>query len=134
YGRVDALVNNVGGAGSPARPAARSLQETTWDHMLDTFHRNVAAMFHCSLAAIPSLRERGQGRIVNVASLAGRSRSPTGGPAYAAAKAAVIGFTRHVSAELGPHGITINAVAPGLVFTERVRGNFLLLSPPEQEA
>ena len=134
HGRLDALVNNVGGAGTPERPATRSLAETTWEHMVDVYQRNVAAMFHCTRAAIPSMREHSYGRIVNVASLAGRSRSPTGGPAYAAAKAAVIGFTRHVSAELGPHGITINAVAPGLVFTERVRGNFLRLSPPEQEA
>jgi len=132
-GRIDALVNNVGGSGTRARPTPRWLQETTWDDMLAVFHSNVAATFCCTRAAVPAMRERRYGRIVNVASLAGRSRSALGGPAYAAAKAAIIGFTRHTSAELATDNVTINAVAPGLVFTDRVRERVEQRAPDEQQ-
>jgi 3-oxoacyl-[acyl-carrier protein] reductase len=132
WGRVDALVNNVGGSGTRARPSPSRLDDTAWEDMLGVFTSNLAATFHCTRAAVPTMRERGYGRIVNVSSLAGRSRSVLGGPAYAAAKAAVIGFTRQASAELGPRGVTINAVAPGLIFTQRVRDRWELRSEEDQ--
>ena len=132
-GRIDALVNCVGGGGPRDRPAPRSFYDTTWELMQDVYALNLAATFFCTRAARPHMRSRGYGRIVNVASLAGRSRSVTGGPAYAAAKAAVIGLTRHLSGELGTDGITINAVAPGVVFSERIREKFQGMPAEEQQ-
>ncbi len=132
FGRLDALVNNAGGGGSVDRPPALTIPDTSWQDMLAMYERNLGPTFQCTRAALPAMRERRYGRIVNIASLAGRSRSITSGPAYAAAKAAIIGFTRHVSAELGADGITINAVAPGLTFTDRVQASFSKKSAARQ--
>ena len=74
---------------------------------------NVKSVFYCCRAAIPALKASGGGRIVNTSSVAGRSQSQLGGPQYAAAKAAVIGFTRQVAAEYATEKIRSNAIAPG---------------------
>jgi NAD(P)-dependent dehydrogenase (short-subunit alcohol dehydrogenase family) len=128
FGRLDILVNNVGGGSG-----THSFDETT----LEVWDRNIAlnlrSVFLCCKEAVPHMKAGGWGRIVNVASLAGRSRALTGGPEYAASKAGVIGFTRHLSGELAPYGILVNAVAPALAATPRVRANFEKL-PPEQQA
>jgi 3-oxoacyl-[acyl-carrier protein] reductase len=100
HGRIDALVNNAGFGGSRQRPVPLSVLDTDWDQMLDSFRRNLGPTFHCTRAVVPTMKERGYGRIVNVSSLAGRARSVLSGPSYATAKAAVIGLTRHLSAEL----------------------------------
>ncbi len=120
-GRLEVLVNNVGGSGTRDRAVPTSVLRMEWDDMLETFRHNVEGMFRCTRLALPGMCERRYGRIVSVSSLAGRSRSLLGGPAYAAAKAAIIGFTRHTSAELAAFNVTINAVAPGLILSERVR-------------
>lgn len=67
---------------------------------------------------LPAMRDQGYGRIVNVASLAGRARSIVAGPSYMASKAGVIGLTRAIASEMGPYGITANCVAPGRILTE----------------
>ena len=118
-GQLDILINNAGGSTGSAKPLEElSLQD--WERV-QTF--NVTSAFLCTRAALPHLKRRG-GRIVNVSSLAGVSRSLLGGAAYAAAKAALLGFTRHLSGELGPYGITVNAIAPGLTMSERVAAAF----------
>ena len=120
FGRLDGLVNTVGGSSGHGIHGARTIEElelADWDR---TFDLNVKTVFYCCRAAIPALRAAGGGRIVNTASIAGRSQSQLGGPQYAAAKAAVIGFTRQLAFQLAPDNITVNAVAPGPSRSERV--------------
>jgi 3-oxoacyl-[acyl-carrier protein] reductase len=120
FGRLDGLVNTVGGSSGHGVRGARTIEEldlADWDR---TFDLNVKSVFYCCRAAIPALRASGGGRIVNTSSIAGRSQSQLGGPQYAAAKAAVIGFTRQLAFQLAKDNITVNAVAPGPSRSERV--------------
>ena len=120
YGRLDGLVNTVGGSSGHGVKGARTIEEleiADWDR---TFELNVKSVFLCCRAAIPVLRAGGGGRIVNTSSVAGRSQSQLGGPQYAAAKAAVVGFTRQLAFQLADDHITVNAVAPGPTLSERV--------------
>ena len=114
FGRVDVLVNNAGlFAGIERRPFWEIPLEE-WEHVLDV---NVRSVFLCSRAVATPMRNAGSGRIVNIA-----SNVITFGMAnlmhYVASKAAVVGMTRSMARELGPSGIAVNAVAPGLVTTE----------------
>jgi NAD(P)-dependent dehydrogenase (short-subunit alcohol dehydrogenase family) len=122
YGRLDILVNNAG-VGKPA-PLAE-VTDDLWDWMIDV---NLKGPFICARAAAPHL---GRGSaIVNVASLAGRASSPVMACAYSASKAGLLGLTRHLAKELGPRGIRVTAVNPGVVMTSLVANNF----PEEQLA
>jgi NAD(P)-dependent dehydrogenase (short-subunit alcohol dehydrogenase family) len=112
HGPLDVLVNVVGG-GKPA--ALADITGAEWDRMLAF---NAKTCFLCCREAIPRLHDGG--RIINVSSVAGRTSSPLQGPHYSAAKAAVIGLTRHLARELGPRRITVNAIAPGATETERI--------------
>jgi NAD(P)-dependent dehydrogenase (short-subunit alcohol dehydrogenase family) len=82
---------------------------------------NLKGTFLCSQAALAPMRAGGWGRIVNFSSTAGKSVSTLGGPHYTAAKAGILGFTRHLAREVARQGITVNAVCPGLIDTEMVR-------------
>lgn len=112
--RIDLLVNLVGG-GKPARVA--DITSSEWDQM---FAFNTKSCFLCSREAAKYMALSGGGRIINVASLAGQTSSVLQGAHYSAAKAAVIGLTRHMARELGPLGIHVNAIAPGMTSTERI--------------
>jgi 3-oxoacyl-[acyl-carrier protein] reductase len=113
-GRVDILVNNAGGVvGQVGRP----LEEVTDEDWRAVVDANLTSTFVCTRAVAPGMKERGHGRIVNISSGAGRSVSLTGIQAYASAKAGQIGFTRQTAHELGPFGITVNAIAPGFVLS-----------------
>ena len=116
YGRIDALVNNAGILRST--PAAQVTAEE-WHLVVDA---NLTGSFLCARAAYPALRDSGHGRIVNVASMAGRATSTLGGVHYTTAKAGVLGLTRHLAREWARDGITVNAVSPGIVDTPMVRG------------
>ncbi|MCL4370318.1 MAG: 3-oxoacyl-ACP reductase FabG [Chloroflexi bacterium] len=116
FGRLDILVNNVGGSGG----APTKIEEITLEHWERAMALNLRSVFLCTKAAIPLMRASGGGRIVNLGSIAGQARSVIGGCQYAAAKAGVLGFTRHLAADLAPYGITLNAVAPGTTASERV--------------
>jgi NAD(P)-dependent dehydrogenase (short-subunit alcohol dehydrogenase family) len=119
FGGVDILVNAVGGS-TPQR-AVEDIDEAEWDAVLAL---NLRGLFLCTRAVVPGMKARRWGRIVNVSSTAGRTRSLFGGAHYTASKAGVIGFSRQCAAELAPHGIMVNVVAPGITLSERVRARW----------
>lgn len=113
YGKIDALVNIVGGSMGISCPVDE-LSLDVWEQILAL---NLNSTFLCTHEAVKIMKENRYGRIVNMSSMAGRSRSVLGGIAYSTAKAGVIGFTRQCSKDLASFGITINAVAPGTVMS-----------------
>ena len=111
-GKLDILVNAAGGVrGQVGRP----IEEVTEDDWRVIFRANVDGAFFLAQAASVPMRAQKFGRIVNIASGAGLRPSLTGIQAYTAAKHALVGLTKQLSQDLGPHGITCNAVAPGFV-------------------
>ncbi|MCQ2801579.1 MAG: SDR family oxidoreductase [Bacilli bacterium] len=118
YGRVDALVNIVGGSLGITN-SVDQLELSDWENIISL---NLRSTFLCTREAVKIMKNNNYGRIVNMSSLAGRSRSVLGGVAYSTAKAGVIGFTRQCSKDLAPFGITVNAVAPGTIASgERIK-------------
>ncbi|MHB2000786.1 MAG: SDR family oxidoreductase [Solirubrobacteraceae bacterium] len=109
HGRLDVLVNNA------ARTVVRSFWEIDpkeWDEVIAV---NLRSVFAGCRAAGAHMRARGAGRIVNVASLAGQQGGLAGGAHYAASKAGIVVLTKIVAAELAPHGVTVNAIAPAAI-------------------
>ena len=113
HGRLDVLVNN---AGIYRLVPFLELTYEEWSRVLRT---NLDGVFLCSRAAFPTMRDRGYGRIVNIASDVVYLGIPDFA-AYTASKAGVIGLTRVLASVGGPHGVTANAIAPGLTETEGV--------------
>ena len=110
-GKVDVLVNNAG-IGGKAAPLWEQTEED-WHQIIAI---NLTGVFHCCRAVIGGMRERRYGRIVNIASVAGKEGNPnmTG---YSATKAAVIGFTKSLAKEVATEGICVNAVSPAVIKT-----------------
>jgi len=110
-GRIDALVNSAGITGPNA---------TVWDYPADAWREvmevNVTGLFLCCREVVPHMRERGDGRIVSIASVAGKEGNPNAS-AYSASKAAVIALTKSLGKELAATGIRVNCVAPAAVKT-----------------
>lgn len=121
--QVDGLVNNAGNV----HPG--TLEEATPDDLRDTIEIHVRAAIQLTQSLVPGMRERGWGRIVNMASVVplGSVRRTT----YGAAKGALIALTRGWAAELGGDNITVNAVGPGAIDTALLRQNFPVGSEPE---
>jgi D-xylose 1-dehydrogenase len=123
-GPVDVLINN---AGNDTRHALEDVTPELWDHLLAV---NLRHYFFLTQAILPGMRSLGRGSIVNMSSISWAIPS-TGLPVYVTAKAAIVGLTRTLAHELGPHNIRVNCVMPGAVATERQRRLWLT---PEYQA
>jgi len=110
FGQLDILVN---AAGVISVGPVSELEEREWDRVMDI---NAKGVFLCCKAALPHLIARGEGRIINIASIAGKV-GRLGYAHYAASKHAVLGFTKSLAYEMAPHNVTVNAVNPGIVRT-----------------
>ncbi len=102
FGGIDILVNNAGGSAHTP---------LFFDRVMDW---NVRGTFFCIKLALPYLKKQG-GSIINISSIAGRAGTALVSPQYAAAKAGIVGLTRNLAHHLGPHGIRVNAIAPGFM-------------------
>jgi NAD(P)-dependent dehydrogenase (short-subunit alcohol dehydrogenase family) len=120
WGGIDILVNNVG-HGLPIL-----VEDMTAEEWHTVIARNLDAPFFCSKAVIPTMKSRGGGKIISIASMAGKKITAMTGASYTAAKAGVLGLTRQLAFELGPYHINVNAICPaGVVSSYRP-------TPPEQ--
>ncbi len=111
HGRIDVLVNNAGISG-PTLPLV-DYDPAAWRRIVDI---NLHGVFHCCRAVVPGMTRRGYGRVVNLASLAGKEGTPNAA-AYSASKAAVIALTKSLGKELAGSGVLVNCVAPAAVDT-----------------
>jgi 2-dehydro-3-deoxy-L-rhamnonate dehydrogenase (NAD+) len=110
-GHIDALVCSAGVAGQNALVINYPIDE--WKRVFDI---NINGLFYCNRFVAKLMKERGYGRIVNIASIAGKEGNPTAG-AYSASKAAVIGLTKSLGKELAKDGVTVNALTPAVIET-----------------
>ena len=120
HGNIDILVNAVGGSTVIANPNVTTEQMSfaDWQRLIAF---NLDATFLVTHAVIPVMKRQRSGKIVNLASIAGRGLSVNSSSAYAAAKGGIIAFTRKLAHELGPEGIHVNAIAPSVTLTERIK-------------
>ena len=116
FGHLDILVNN---AGYLAFTTAQDCDVETWDQLIAV---NLRAPFFLAQAVLSHMQARGQGAIINMSSLAAKSGGIAAGPPYAAAKAGVSTLTVHLAKVMAPHGVRVNAIAPGVIDTDMTRG------------
>jgi NAD(P)-dependent dehydrogenase (short-subunit alcohol dehydrogenase family) len=133
YGNVDILVNAVGGSTIIDKPHA-TVDELTFDDWQKLIQFNLNGTFLFCHAVTAVMKRHKRGKIVNLASIAGRGLSASSSSAYCAAKGGIIAFTRKLAFELGPFGINVNAIAPSLTLTERIRPRWNQRSPEDQAA
>ena len=130
FGKIDILVNN---AGICSLTGIEDLSEEEWDEMLNI---NLRGVFFCSQAVTPIMKKQGHGKILNMASLAGKVGGVVVGAHYAASKAGVICLTKSFAKALAPYGVNVNALAPGPIDTamtqvwpQDMRENFAKQTP-----
>jgi 3-oxoacyl-[acyl-carrier protein] reductase len=117
HGQVDILVNNAGMAQVGSREITGEFGALTDRDWITTLERNLLTAVGLTRALLPGMMKRGFGRVINVASVSGPLVANPGAAPYAAAKAAMVGFTRSLALEAARHGTTVNAVAPGWIAT-----------------
>jgi len=115
FGKIDILVNNAGIS------LHKPIKEMSVEDFNKVININLNGTFICSKSVIPYMEKQKRGKIVNIASLAGRTGRPRVGVNYAASKAGVIGLTQTLARELGPSGIYVNSICPGPILTEQTR-------------
>jgi NAD(P)-dependent dehydrogenase (short-subunit alcohol dehydrogenase family) len=132
FGAIDILVNAVGGSTIVSKPGADvdELSFADWQKLIDF---NLSGTFLFTHAVVPVMKRQRRGKIVNLASIAGRGLSASSSSAYAAAKGGIIAFTRKLAFELGPYNVNINALAPSKTLTERIRPRWNQQSPDDQQ-
>lgn len=113
FGHLDILVNNAGG-GLNAPKELDKIMEEHWDKVVDI---NLKGTFLCCQSAVKYMAKNNYGRIINISSIGGRTASIVSNVAYAAAKGGINSLTRRLALEVGPLGITVNAIAPGTVLS-----------------
>lgn len=113
FGGIDILINNAGTG------CTGLLQDLTFDEWQDVFNVNVNGVFNCTQSILPSMLTKHSGKIINISSIWGLVGASCE-VAYSASKAAVIGFTKALAKEVGPSGITVNCIAPGIIMTDMV--------------
>lgn len=123
FGPITALVNNAGISPKTGSAGGKSpiweMSASEWANVVGV---NLSGAFHCVRAVAPGMIAAGRGSIVSIASVAGRTYCDIVGVHYAATKAGLIGMTKHLAGELGPHAIAVNAIAPGRIDTPLMRG------------
>jgi len=132
-GRIDILINAVGGSTIVEHPGM-TIDEMSFEDWQKLIDFNLSATFLFCNAIIPGMKKAGSGKIVSLASIAGRGLSISSSSAYAAAKGGIIALTRKLSLELGPKGINVNAIAPSLTLTERLMPHWEKRSAESQAA
>jgi 3-oxoacyl-[acyl-carrier protein] reductase len=118
-GPVSVLANVAGVGDAAGLEGIEAIDDERWQFVLAV---NVSGAFYLCRALLPGMAARGSGAVVNVSSLAGRSKSANGGLAYTTSKAAILGLTRHLAFDYGPRGVRVNAICPGGVDTPMLRG------------
>lgn len=127
-GAPTVLIAAAGGSlGTP-----RDLEDITPEDLDLVIDVNIKGTYNCAAEVIPHMRAAGGGAIVTFSSIGGRSTSPVTGVPYAAAKAGILGLTRRLAREVGPDGIRVNAIAPGLFLTGRLQGMFDAMSDKDR--
>lgn len=116
FGRIDILVNN---AGILRATGIMDTSEEVWDEVMDI---NLKGVFLCTQAVAKYMIKQQDGKIINIASISGRGGGLDDGPSYCTSKAGVIQLTQNAAFELGPYGINVNCIAPGLIITPMVYG------------
>jgi 3-oxoacyl-[acyl-carrier protein] reductase len=112
YGTIDVLVNNAGTL--VERCGLEHMEEQLWNRVLDV---NLKSAFLCAQAVIPVMKEKGEGKIINITSVAARNGGGFGAAHYSAAKAGMLTLTKSLAKELVDFGILVNAVSPGVITT-----------------
>jgi NAD(P)-dependent dehydrogenase (short-subunit alcohol dehydrogenase family) len=126
------VLANVAGTGDTAGlEGIEALDDARWSLVLAV---NLSGAFYWCRAVLPGMAARGRGAIVNVSSLAGRSKSANGGLAYTASKAGLLGLTRHLAFDYGPRGVRVNAICPGGVDTPMLRAAAVRAAASAEEA
>lgn len=131
YGAIDVLVSNAGGGTSGRPKPAEEVSDAEWNEALEL---NLTTAFRLCRAVAPTMKARRRGAIVLVASIAARQASHLSGVAYTSAKSGLVGLSRHLARELGPFGVRVNAVAPGIVASPRVAAKFQSYTEAERQA